>query len=210
MAGLVGAGRSETAQAIFGIDPLLDGECLLNGVKLSIKNPTEAIAAGIGFLTEDRKRTGLCTELPCSWNITLPNYRLLGMSRTLSLSREREACLQLGEKMRLKWNQPEDPALSLSGGNQQKLLVARWLQADSKFLIVDEPTRGIDVGAKAEIYTLLNELATAGKAILLISSELQEILGVCDRVLVMREGHLVANLAVAETNAEEIMHHAAV
>ena len=210
MAGLVGAGRSETAQAIFGIDPLLGGECLLDGRKLAIHSPTEAIAAGIGFLTEDRKRTGLCTELPCSWNITLPNYERLGMGRILSLSRERQECLALGQKMHLKWRQPEDPASSLSGGNQQKLLVSRWLQADSKFLIVDEPTRGIDVGAKAEIYALLNDLASAGKAILLISSELPEILGVCDRVLVMREGRLAADLKVAETSAEEVMRKATV
>ena len=210
MAGLVGAGRSETAQAIFGIDKLIAGECLLDGKTLAVNRPAEAIAAGIGFLTEDRKRTGLCTELPCSWNITLPNYERLGMGRCLSLPRERQECLALGEKMHLKWRQPEDPASSLSGGNQQKLLVSRWLQADSKFLIVDEPTRGIDVGAKAEIYALLNDLAAAGKGILLISSELPEILGMCDRVLVMREGCLTADLKVSETNAEEIMHKAAV
>ena len=210
MAGLVGAGRSETAQAIFGIDKLIAGECLLDGKKLAINRPAEAIAAGIGFLTEDRKRTGLCTELPCSWNITLPNYERLGMGCRLSLPRERQECLDLGEKMHVKWRQPEDPASSLSGGNQQKLLVSRWLQADSRFLIVDEPTRGIDVGAKAEIYALLNDLAAAGKGILLISSELPEILGMCDRVLVMREGRLTADLKVSETNTEEIMHKAAV
>ena len=210
MAGLVGAGRSETAQAIFGIDPLLAGECLLDGKKLAVRNPTEAIAAGIGFLTEDRKRTGLCTELPCSWNITLPNYERLGMGKILSLARERKECLSLGQKMHLKWRDPDALASSLSGGNQQKLLVSRWLQANSKFLIVDEPTRGIDVGAKAEIYALLNDLAAAGKAILMISSELPEILGMCDRVLVMREGCLAADLKVAETTAEEVMHKAAV
>ena len=210
MAGLVGAGRSETAQAIFGIDKLVSGECFLNGKVLHIDKPADAIAAGIGFLTEDRKRTGLCTELPCSWNITLPNYDRLGMSHIISLPRERQECLALGEKMHLKWREPEDPASSLSGGNQQKLLVSRWLQADSRFLIVDEPTRGIDVGAKAEIYTLLNDLADAGKGILLISSELPEILGVCDRVLVMREGWLTADMKVSETTAEEIMHKATV
>ena len=210
MAGLVGAGRSETAQAIFGIDPLLAGECRLAGRKLAVKNPAEAIAAGVGFLTEDRKRTGLCTELPCSWNITLPNYERLGMGKILSLSRERQECLALGQKMHLKWRDPDALASSLSGGNQQKLLVSRWLQADSKFLVVDEPTRGIDVGAKAEIYALLNDLAAAGKAILMISSELPEILGMCDRVLVMREGHLAADLKVAKTTAEEVMHFAAV
>ena len=210
MAGLVGAGRSETAQAIFGIDRLVSGECLLDGKPLKIHKPADAIAAGIGFLTEDRKRTGLCTELPCSWNITLPNYGRLGMGHILSLQRERSECLALGQKMHLKWREPEDPAASLSGGNQQKLLVSRWLQADSRFLIVDEPTRGIDVGAKAEIYTLLNDLAASGKGILLISSELPEILGICDRVLVMREGRLTADLKVAETTAEEIMHKATV
>ncbi len=210
MAGLVGAGRSETAQAIFGIDRLVSGECLLDGKPLCIHKPADAIAAGIGFLTEDRKRTGLCTELPCSWNITLPNYDRLGMGQILSLQRERSECLALGQKMHLKWREPEDPASSLSGGNQQKLLVSRWLQADSRFLIVDEPTRGIDVGAKAEIYTLLNDLAASGKGILLISSELPEILGICDRVLVMREGRLTADLKVAETTAEEIMHKATV
>jgi ABC-type sugar transport system ATPase subunit len=209
LAGLVGAGRSETAEAIFGVDPLLSGEMLLDGRPLSIKGPADAIAAGIGYLTEDRARTGLCAELPCSWNVALPNYPRLGMRRVVSPPREREAAATLGARMHLKWGGPDDPASSLSGGNQQKLLVSRWLLADSRLLVIDEPTRGIDVGAKAEIYALLRELAAAGKAILLISSELPELLGLADRVLVMRGGKIAGELAGDAATPEAVMRLAA-
>ena len=176
---------------------------------MQVGGPADAIAAGIGYLTEDRARTGLCAGLPCSWNVVLPNYDRLGMGHVVSPERERAAAASLGARMHLKWGGPDDPASSLSGGNQQKLLVARWLLADSRLLIVDEPTRGIDVGAKAEIYALLRELAAAGKGILLISSELPELLGLSDRVIVMRSGRIVGELAGDAATPEAVMRLAA-
>ena len=210
MAGLVGAGRSETARAIFGVHPLTSGEIFLDGYKLEIKRPADAIKNGIAFLTEDRKRTGLCTNLPCSWNISLPNYENINMKHILNLSREKHLADDYGRKIKVKWSSPDAPADSLSGGNQQKVLVARWLMANSDFMIFDEPTRGIDVGAKKEVYTILNELAAHGKAILVISSDLPELFGITDRILVMRHGKLTGDLQTKETTPEEVMHLAAV
>jgi ABC-type sugar transport system ATPase subunit len=210
LAGLVGSGRTEVARALFGVQPRTSGEIQLDGQALRIDSPSDAIHHRIAFLTEDRKRTGLCLELPCFWNITLPNLDQLGMSRVVRPGREAAVAAEAGSRMNVKWSSPLAPANSLSGGNQQKLLVARWLLADSRFLIFDEPTRGIDVGAKREIYMLLNSLAKQGKAILFISSELPELFGVADRILVMRRGKLVANLNTKQTNPNEVMHFAAV
>ena len=210
MAGLVGAGRTETARAIFGVDKKARGSITLDGAELSIHSPADAISHGIAFLTEDRKRTGLCLELPCSWNVTLPNLVAIGMKNVIRPVREHEIVRKIGARIAVKWLGPGAPVRSLSGGNQQKLLIARWLLADSKFLIFDEPTRGIDVGAKKEVYTLLNKLAEEGKAILFISSELPELFGIADRILVMRRGRLAGNLATDRTSQEEVMHLAAV
>ncbi len=210
MAGLVGAGRSETASAIFGILPKLTGRCWLDGKELTIRCPSDAIRQGIALLTEDRKRTGLCLGLPCSWNITLPNYGKIGMDKKLQLAKEHQLCSEYGNELKLKWSEPDAPANSLSGGNQQKILLARWLMANSDFLIFDEPTRGIDVGAKKEIYNLLNQLSAEGKAILVISSELPEIFGICDRILVMRRGKLAGCLNTKETTQAEVIHIAAI
>lgn len=210
MAGLVGAGRTEVARTIFGIDRISSGEITLNGRNILIKSPAEAIENRMAFLTEDRKRTGLCLQLPCSWNITLPNFNRIGMRRFINPAKEDSISSEYGSKMNLKWAGPKAPASSLSGGNQQKLLVARWLMANSEFLIFDEPTRGIDVGAKHEIYSLLNTLAEEGRAILFISSELPELFGVTDRILIMRRGELVGNLETKKTNPDEVMHLAAV
>ena len=210
MAGLIGAGRTEVARAIFGVQPRTAGEVSLDGNRLAIESPADAIRAGIALLTEDRKRTGLCLELPCFWNVTLPNLDVLGMGRVLNPGKEAAIAAEAGGQMNVKWSSPQAPANSLSGGNQQKLLVARWLLAKSHFMIFDEPTRGIDVGAKREIYVLLNELARQGKAILFISSELPELFGVADRLLVMRRGRLVGNLETRKTSPGEVMHLAAV
>ena len=210
MAGLVGAGRTEVARTIFGVVPLTAGAVKLNGKKVRVKGPCDAINNGIAMLTEDLKRTGLCVNLACSWNMTLPNYKRIGMKRLLKLRKERELCENLGRKVSVKWSGPDAAANSLSGGNQQKVLIARWLMADSQFLIFDEPTRGIDVGAKKEVYTILNELAAAGKAILVISSELGELFGICDRILVMRRGRLVGDFETAATSPEKVMHLAAI
>lgn len=210
VAGLVGAGRTETAQTIFGVAPKSSGRISIDGQEVQINSPADAIKQGVAFLTEDRKRTGLCLQLPCSWNITLPNLDNIGMKHKISPSRENRIAAEVAQKISIKWHGPQAPADTLSGGNQQKLLIARWLLAESKFLIFDEPTRGIDVGAKAEIYSLLNHLAQQGKAILFISSELPELFGVADRILVMRRGRLVGNLDTKKTSQELVMHLAAV
>ena len=210
MAGLVGAGRTEIARAIFGIDKKASGSIILDKKELSINSPADAISNGIALLTEDRKRTGLCLGLACSWNITLPSLDLIGMKRVIRPAKENKIAADMGAQLAIKWLGPEAPAESLSGGNQQKLVIARWLLAQAKFMIFDEPTRGIDVGAKKEVYVLLNSLAGQGKAILFISSELPELLGITDRILVMRRGRLVGNLKTGETSQEEVIHLAAV
>jgi ABC-type sugar transport system ATPase subunit len=210
MAGLVGAGRTEVARAIFGVDKRTAGQVILAGQELNIGSPADAIAHGIALLTEDRKRTGLCLELPCSWNITLPNLDSIGFKPFIKPAQENRLAGDVGARLAIKWPSPAALAASLSGGNQQKLLIARWLLAHSEFLIFDEPTRGIDVGAKTEVYGLLNRLAEEGKAILFISSELPELFGIADRLLVMRRGKLVGNLVTKQTTPEEVMHLAAV
>ena len=210
MAGLVGAGRTEVAQSIFGADRITSGKIFLEEHQLTINSPADAICHGIALLTEDRKRTGLCLHLPCSWNITLPSLVTIGMKHIINPARESVIAENSAARIAVKWSSPEAPADSLSGGNQQKLLIARWLLAQSKFMIFDEPTRGIDVGAKIEVYNLLNQLAQQGKAILFISSELPELLGIADRILVMRRGKLVGNLITSQTTAEQVMHLAAV
>jgi ABC-type sugar transport system ATPase subunit len=210
MAGLVGAGRTDVARAVFGIDKKTNGTISVDGKELAINSPADAIAGGIAYLTEDRKRTGLCLELPCSWNITLPNLAAIGMKNIIRPAEENRIVEEMGSRIAIKWQGPAAAVSSLSGGNQQKLLIARWLLAESTFLIFDEPTRGIDVGAKKEVYILLNDLAEQGKAILFISSELPELFGIADRLLVMRRGRLVGNMVTGETNQEEVMHLAAV
>lgn len=210
MAGLVGAGRTEVARAIFGIDKKASGSIAIGNRQLSINSPADAISSGIALLTEDRKRTGLCLGLACSWNVTIASLGLLGMKWIINPARENKIAADMGAQLSIKWLSPQAPVDSLSGGNQQKLLIARWLLAKSRFMIFDEPTRGIDVGAKKEVYSLLNRLAEQGKAILFISSELPELFGITDRILVMRRGRLVGNLKTGETTQEEVMHLAAV
>jgi ABC-type sugar transport system ATPase subunit len=210
MAGLVGAGRTEVAKAIFGIDKKSGGDIMLDGKRLIISTPADAIAAGIAFLTEDRKRTGLCLHLPCSWNITLAVMNAVTNKNFINPAKESRVARDFASSLSIKWHSPNSPADSLSGGNQQKLLIARWLLANAKFLIFDEPTRGIDVGAKREIYLLLNRLAEEGKAVLFISSELPELLGLTHRILIMRRGRLAADLCTAATTQEQIMHLAAI
>jgi len=210
LAGLVGSGRTEVARALFGVTRPSAGQIYLDGEPVTIGGPDVAVRLGIGYLTEDRKRTGLCPGLPCSWNITLPNYRHLGMGWRIPAAQEETLAHAAGQDVSVRWASPSAPANTLSGGNQQKLLVARWLQADARLLIFDEPTRGVDVGAKREIYLLINRLATEGKAVLVISSEFGELFGICDRLLVMRRGQLAANLKTTATTPDEVLHLAAV
>jgi ABC-type sugar transport system ATPase subunit len=210
VAGLVGAGRTELARVLCGLDPSIRGSVELEGKSVTIAKPADALSRGIMYITEDRKRTGLCLELPAAWNMTLPCLAELGMKHILRLGRENEIAEQTAKKLSLKWSGPGAPASALSGGNQQKLLLGRALIAQSRLWVLDEPTRGIDIAAKVDIYELIGRMAAEGKAVLIISSELPELFGITDRLLVMRRGCLVADLVTSETTQEAVMQLAAV
>ncbi|SCK39892.1 ribose transport system ATP-binding protein [Variovorax sp. HW608] len=206
-AGLMGAGRTELARAVFGADPIDAGEVRVHGRKVSIRSPGDAVAHGIGYLSEDRKQLGLAVGLDVESNIALASMRKF---LRLGFFVDRAALEATGERyvrqLQIKTPSVHQPVRLLSGGNQQKIVVAKWLLRDCGVLFFDEPTRGIDVGAKAEIYRLLHALAEEGKAIVIISSELPEILRVCHRVLVMCEGRITGELAAHEATQEKIMH----
>lgn len=208
-AGLIGAGRTEVARAIFGADAFDTGEIYINGKKVNIKSPRDAVSNGIGYLSEDRKRYGLTLGMTVDENIVLASLRyflsLFGWvdrPKALSVSNE------MVKKINIKTPSLQQKVKFLSGGNQQKVIVGKWLTADTEILIFDEPTRGIDVGAKSEIYKLLNDLIHQGKSIIMISSELPEILRMSHRVLVMCEGRITGELSAAEATQENIMHFA--
>ena len=190
IAGLVGAGRTETARAIFGMDAKESGDIYIDGQKVEINQPLDAIRAGIGFVTEDRKGEGLVLPLPISQNMTLATLEKFGASLHLNLGRERNTVREYIEKLDIKTPSMQQLARNLSGGNQQKVVLAKWLLSDSKVIIFDEPTRGIDVGAKIEVYNIINDLIRQGVAVVMISSELPEILGMSDRVAVMHQGEI--------------------
>ncbi len=190
LTGLIGSGRTETARLLAGADPLDGGTISLDGVPMRWRSPRDAIRAGICLLTEDRKAQGLILNESVRHNFGLPNVSSFSRLGVLAQAQERDALARHRESLQIKVSDVETPARNLSGGNQQKVVLAKWLQRDCQVLIFDEPTRGIDVGAKYEIYQLINKLADAGKAILMISSELPEVLGMADRVLVMREGRI--------------------
>jgi ABC-type sugar transport system ATPase subunit len=205
VAGLVGAGRTELARVLCGLDPSIRGSVQLDGRGVKIATPADALSLGVMYITEDRKRTGLCLELPAAWNMTLPCLAELGMKHILHLGRENEIAEETAKKLSLKWSGPGAPASLLSGGNQQKLLLGRALIAQSRLWVLDEPTRGIDIAAKVDIYELIGLMAAEGKAVLIISSELPELFGITDRILVMRRGRLVADLVTSETTQEAVM-----
>jgi ABC-type sugar transport system ATPase subunit len=194
MAGLVGAGRSETAQAIFGLDPAATGSVAVKGAHLPLGSIDAALASGLGLVPEDRKRQGLVLALNCRENTSLAALPLLTRMGWVKRAAERSLAKRYSERLRVKTPSTEAIIAGLSGGNQQKIALAKWLARECDVLIVDEPTRGVDVGAKAEIYQLLDELACEGKALLVISSELPELIGLCRRILVMREGRLAGEL----------------
>jgi ribose transport system ATP-binding protein len=205
-AGLVGAGRTETARAIFGADSIDSGEIWVKGQKVSIKNPTDAVAHSIAYLSEDRKRYGLCLGLDVKKNVVITIYDKL--SAFLGWVKEKSVVLisrKIVDQLSVKTPSLEQTVKNLSGGNQQKLVIGKWLAKDTDVLIFDEPTRGIDVGAKQEIYTLLNDLVAQGKSIIMISSELPEILRMSHRVLVMCEGRVTGILDYTEATQESIM-----
>ncbi len=205
VAGLVGAGRTELARVLCGLDSLIRGSVRIDGKRVKIATPADALSCGVMYVTEDRKRTGLCLELPAAWNMTLPCLAELGMKHILHLGREKEIAEETAKRLSLKWPGPRAPASALSGGNQQKLLLGRALIAQSRVWVLDEPTRGIDIAAKADIYELIGRMAAEGKAVLIISSELPELFGITDRILVMRRGRLVADLATSQTTQEAVM-----
>ncbi|HFM3155019.1 TPA: sugar ABC transporter ATP-binding protein, partial [Escherichia coli] len=208
-AGLMGAGRTELARAIFGADSIDSGTLKLNGKETVIKDISDAIQQGISYLTEDRKKEGLALNLSVERNIMLGNYPEYS-DRFGNVDSRR--CQQTSEEqvkaLRIKTPNLEQAALNLSGGNQQKIIIARWVCKDTDILIFDEPTRGIDVGAKLEIYELMNRLVAKGKSIIMISSELPEVLGMCDRILVMRSGRITGELSAKEATQEKIMQYA--
>ena len=206
LAGLMGSGRTEIARLLFGADPKTSGEIYINGRKCDIDSPRDAIEQGICFLTEDRKAQGLVLQLSSKENFALPNLKSWSRFGMIDVGREAKRFSSRAEELNIKTAASSRPAAFLSGGNQQKLLIARWLETESQVIIFDEPTRGIDVGAKYEIYQLINKLAAEGRAIIVISSELPEILGICDRVLVMREGRITGEIIdVPGASQEDIM-----
>jgi ribose transport system ATP-binding protein len=208
-AGLIGAGRTETARAIFGADPVDSGEVYIKGKQVHIKRPSDAVAHDIAYLSEDRKRYGLCLSLDLKTNIVLPIYQKL--TSVLGWVRDKRAYMisrDIVDQLSIRTPSLEQKAKNLSGGNQQKVVVGKWLAKDADILIFDEPTRGIDVGAKQEIYTLLNDLAAQGKSIIMISSELPEIIRMSHRVIVMCEGRITGNLDYLEATQENIMKYA--
>ncbi len=206
IAGLVGAGRTETARVIFGADPMDSGSIEVFGQPVRIKSPQDAIKHGIGLVTEDRKQQGLVLGMAVRENNTLANLDILSSLGFIRRGEERQVAEKYKIDLAIKTPSIEQTVQNLSGGNQQKVVLAKWLFTGSKILIFDEPTRGIDVGAKSEIYKLMNELAKNGVAIIMISSELPEILGMSDLIVVMHEGRLTGELSRADATQEKIMH----
>jgi len=205
-AGLMGAGRTEVARAIFGADPLDGGEIIVRGKAVKIRSPRDAVRLGIGYLSEDRKRFGLATGMDVATNIVMPCLtRFLSFRTFLKMREIRETARSYIKQLRIKTPSETQETRLLSGGNQQKIVIAKWLARDCEILFFDEPTRGIDVGAKNEIYKLLNTLAAQGRAIVMISSELPEILRMSHRIAVMCEGRLTGELPAEGTTQEDIM-----
>ncbi|MDT7724489.1 MAG: rhamnose transport system ATP-binding protein [Actinomycetota bacterium] len=208
LAGLVGSGRSEVARAVFGIDPHDGGSVRVRGVELPAGNPRAAIDSGVALVPEDRREQGLILELSIERNASLARLKAVSGKGIVSRSAERSLAREWADRLGLKSGALSDPVATLSGGNQQKVVLGKWLATEPSVLIVDEPTRGIDIGAKVEVHTLLSDLAAQGMAILLISSELPEVLGMADRVLVMHEGRITADLSKNEASEEAVMYAA--
>ena len=208
--GLMGAGRTETARVIFGADKKQGGDIYVNGKKVEINSPQDAVKAGIGYLSEDRKRYGVVLDKTIAENTTMASLEKFVKGLFIDKKGEESTAQDYVERLNTKTPTVTTPTLSLSGGNQQKVVIAKWLVRDCDILIFDEPTRGIDVGAKSEIYHLMNELATSGKSIIMISSELPEILRMSDRVLVMCEGRKTAEIPIEKASQEVIMQAATV
>ena len=204
-AGLVGSGRTEIVRAIFGADKLDSGEIYINGEKVKIPTPKVAIAKGLALLTEDRKSQGLHLHMPLSKNVSSANLKAVVRGLFINRKVERDTCNEYIDTLAIKTPSSEQKAVNLSGGNQQKVVLAKWLFANSDIIVLDEPTRGIDVGAKMEIYNLMNDMVAQGKSIIMISSELPELLAMSDRVVVVYEGNHKGTLVGDEITAENVM-----
>jgi ribose transport system ATP-binding protein len=209
IAGLVGSGRTELARAIFGADPIDSGGIFICGQKVSINSPYQAIKYGIGFVTEDRQHLGLVLPMSVGHNMTLANLNAFSGKMCLNLKQEAGAIREYVNKLGIRTPSLDQKVLNLSGGNQQKVVLAKWMLSKSKFFIFDEPTRGIDVQAKAEVYALMNALTEGGASIIMISSDLPEILGMSDRILVMCRGEILGELTAQEATQEKILYYAA-
>lgn len=205
IAGLVGAGRTELLRAIFAADKKQSGQLLKHGKPLEIGSPKDAIAAGIGFVTEDRKDEGLILSMPISTNVTLASLSAVSRSGWLNTKSENAITKTLGSQLKLKYGGPSKNVSTLSGGNQQKVVLAKWLARKPEILLLDEPTRGVDVGAKAEIYALIRAMSENGLALLVVSSELPELMTLCDRILVMSQNRIAGELQRAEFSQERIL-----
>jgi len=207
-AGLMGAGRTETARLIVGADPMISGEIYKNGTAVTIKSPVDAVKAGIGYLSEDRKQFGLAVGLSVADNVVLADLEHFSKYGVVDDKKVTSATKEYIDKINIKTPSTSQLIRNLSGGNQQKVIIAKWLVKNCDILIFDEPTRGIDVGAKSEIYKLMNELAAEGKSIIMISSELPEVLRMSDRIICMCEGKMTGSLNIQEASQESIMKYA--
>ncbi|MGN1029396.1 MAG: sugar ABC transporter ATP-binding protein, partial [Bacilli bacterium] len=208
--GLMGSGRTETARAIFGADKIESGSIYVNNKKVEVKSPIDAVKAGIGYLSEDRKRYGVVVDKTITENSTMASLGDFINGIFINKKKEKEVAKEFVQKLKTKTASTETPVIKLSGGNQQKVVIAKWLVKNCNILIFDEPTRGIDVGAKSEIYSLMNELVAHGKSIIMISSELSEILRMSDRIIVMNEGKITGEIPIEEATQKSIMNKATV
>jgi rhamnose transport system ATP-binding protein len=208
LGGLVGAGRTDVARALFGVAPAHSGAVTIDGKAVVISDPSQAIGLGLAFVPEDRAPAGIFRTLSVEENITAAVPRQIAPGGVIRRALEKTLANDSVRKLRIRLASLRQPIGELSGGNQQKAILARWLLTDPSVLILDEPTRGIDIGVKAEFYDMIGELAASGRAILLISSELPELLALCDRVLVMSEGRLTADIPRADATQESIMQAA--
>ena len=204
-AGLMGAGRTETTRAIFGVDPKDSGEINAPPKEVKINGPLDAIRNGVVLAPEDRKKDGLCTKLSIRENMALPNLDLIGKHGIVNSSKEDELCEKIVKDLQIKTPNVEIDSGNLSGGNQQKVVVGKWLARNSRVVIFDEPTRGIDVGAKVEIYNLMNQLKQQGIAVMFVSSEMPEVMGLADRIIVMCDGRITGELTAAEATQDDIL-----
>jgi ribose transport system ATP-binding protein/rhamnose transport system ATP-binding protein len=205
LGGLVGAGRTETVRAIFGADAIDAGKIFVDGKPLPPGSPAQAVKAGLGLLTEDRKELGILADLSLRENVTIANMSAVSRLGVVSHKEELSLFNQLVPRLRLKYHTSEQPISSLSGGNQQKVLLSRWLATNAKVLLLDEPTKGVDVGAKADIYTIIGDLAAKGMGIVIVSSYLPELLGICDRVVILHDFGVTGELPIEQATEEEVL-----